>query len=191
MTVVVEGELARGRLIVLRAKTVADAQQDYEWRKDPELATYDAARPYGGSFREYVHIYSDELNYPSPYRRTIAVEDHDGHYIGNVMYYNVDYGRREAEIGVTIAVRDYWSKGYGTDLIRTFVGHMFDVLPVDRVYLKTLDWNYRAQRCFEKSGFRRYGTSRRGDYVFVLMDIKRDYFDASLDEQPPEEETTA
>jgi RimJ/RimL family protein N-acetyltransferase len=176
MTAVVEGELARGKLIVLRAKTIADAQQDYEWRRDPELATFDAARPYGGSLNEYLHIFGDELTYPSPYRRTVAVEDMNGRHIGNVMYYNVDYHRREAEIGVTIGLRDYWGRGYGTDLIHTFIGYMFEALNLERVYLKTLDWNYRAQRCFEKVGFKRYGTSRRGEYNFILMEIRRKEF---------------
>jgi RimJ/RimL family protein N-acetyltransferase len=162
VTAVVDGELARGVYIVLRAKTISDADQDWTWRRDPELATFDAARPYNGTLKEYTNIFSDELSYPSPYRRTIAVEDTDGKHIGNVMYYNVDYHRREAEIGVTIGLREYWSKGYGTDLLATFV---------DRVYLKTLDWNHRAQRCFEKAGFRRYGMSRRGEFNFVLMEI--------------------
>ena len=173
MTAVVEGELARGTLILLRSKTAADAAQDYEWRRDPELATFDAARPYGGSMREYMSIFNDELNYPSPYRRTIAVEDHHGNHIGNVMYYNADYHRREAEIGITIGLREYWSRGYGTDLMRTFASYLFEALNLDRVYLKTLDWNVRAQRCFEKAGFRRYGVPRRGDYNFILMEIRR------------------
>jgi RimJ/RimL family protein N-acetyltransferase len=178
MTVIVDGELARGELIVLRAKTMADAEQDYAWRKDPELAAFDAARPYNGSLREYLSIFGDELSYPSPYRRTIAVEDYDGRHIGNVMYYNMDYNRREAEIGITIGLRDYWSRGYGTDLMRTFVRYLFENLPIDRIYLKTLDWNFRAQRCFEKAGFNRYGTSRRGEYNFVLMDIRKQDFAA-------------
>ncbi len=38
MTAAIEGELARGELIILRAKTLDDAQQDYAWRRDPELA---------------------------------------------------------------------------------------------------------------------------------------------------------
>jgi RimJ/RimL family protein N-acetyltransferase len=173
MTAVVEGELARGSLIVLRAKTMADAEQDYEWRRDPELATFDAARPYNGSLREYINVFSDELSYPSPYRRTVAVEDTEGRHIGNVMYYNVDYQKREAEIGVTIGLREYWGRGYGTDLIRTFVTYIFVSLNLDRVYLKTLDWNQRAQRCFEKAGFNRYGMSRRGEHTFVLMEIRR------------------
>ena len=177
MTAVVEGEVARGRLIVLRTKTMADADQDYTWRRDPELAAFDAARPYNGSLREYLSIFGDELSYPSPYRRTIGVADLDGRHIGNVMYYNMDYNRREAEIGITIGVRDYWSRGYGTDLLRTFIGYMFENLPLERVYLKTLDWNYRAQRAFEKAGFKRYGSSRRGEYNFVLMEIfKKDFF---------------
>ena len=50
---------------------------------------------------------------------------------------------------------------------------MFEALNLERIYLKTLDWNHRAQRCFEKAGFKRYGTSRRGDYDFILMEVFR------------------
>ena len=57
MTVSVEGELARGELIVLRGKTLADAERDYAWRQDPELAAFDAARPYNGSLKEYLSIF--------------------------------------------------------------------------------------------------------------------------------------
>lgn len=177
MTAVVEGEVARGALVVLRTKTIADAARDHEWRRDPELATFDAARPYNGSLREYISIFNDELSYPSPYRKTIAVEDFDGTHIGNVMYYNADFHRRETEIGITIGLREYWSRGYGTDLMRTFAGYLFDTLKLDRIYLKTLDWNVRAQRCFEKAGFTRYGVSRRGEYNFILMELRRaDYY---------------
>jgi RimJ/RimL family protein N-acetyltransferase len=188
VTAVVEGELARGQAIVLRKKTSADADQGYQWRCDPERATFDAALPFGGSLREYLSIFGDELKYPSPYRRTIGVEDLNGRHIGNVMYYNVDYSRRETEIGVTIGVKDYWGRGFGTDLIKTFVRHLFDTTVLDRVYLKTLDWNIRAQRCFEKAGFRRYGTSKRGEYNFVLMEITRDEVEAMRTREEPEDE---
>ena len=175
----VAGEMDRGTLVVLREKSLADAEQDYEWRRDPELATFDAARPYNGSLKDYTAIFGDELRYPSPYRKTIAVEDGNGLHIGNVMYYNADFHRREAEIGVTIGLREYWAKGYGTDLLRTFVRYLFDSLALDRIYLKTLDWNLRAQRCFERAGFTRYGTSRRGEYNFILMDIRRGDLDTN------------
>ena len=174
MTAVVEGELARGEFVVLRAKTMGDAEQDYKWRCDPELATFDAAHPFGGTLNEYISIFGDELSYPSPYRQTIAVEDLEGCHIGNVMYYNVDFQRRDAEIGITIGLKEYWSRGYGTDLMKTFVHYLFETTKLERIYLKTLDWNVRAQRCFEKAGFRRYGMSRRGEYNFVLMEVLKD-----------------
>ncbi len=173
MTAAVEGELGRGNLVVLRAKTLSDAEQDYAWRCDAELATFDAARPFGGTFSEYLAIFGDELAYPSPYRCTLAAEDLQGRHIGNVMYYNVDYQRRDAEIGVTIGVRDCWGRGFGTDLLKAFLSYLFASTILDRIYLKTLDWNLRAQRCFEKAGFRRYGASRRGDYAFILMEVRR------------------
>jgi RimJ/RimL family protein N-acetyltransferase len=86
------------------------------------------------------------------------------------MYYNIDTVRREAEIGITIGDRSYWGKGLGADAVRTLVRHIFRVTGFRRVYLKTLDWNVRAQRAFEAAGFRQCGRSRRGGNSFVVME---------------------
>lgn len=171
MTTTVEGEVARGEFVVLREKRISDAPEDFGWRTDAELARFDAARPFAASFEDYVSLFRDELTYPSPYRRTLAVEDLDGRHIGNVMYYNIDTIRREAEIGITIGDRAYWGRGYGTDTVRTLIRHILRVTGFRRVHLKTLDWNVRAQRAFEKAGFRVCGRSRRGGNSFVVMEF--------------------
>jgi RimJ/RimL family protein N-acetyltransferase len=36
-----------------------------------------------------------------------------------------------------------------------------------------LDWNTRAQRCFEKCGFTVSGSLVSGDYHFMVMEIAR------------------
>jgi len=171
VTTTVEGEVARGEFVVLREKRISDAPEDFGWRTDAELARFDAARPFAASFEDYVSLFRDELTYPSPYRRTLAVEDLDGRHIGNVMYYNIDTIRREAEIGITIGDRAYWGRGYGTDTVRTLIRHILRVTGFRRVHLKTLDWNVRAQRAFEKAGFRVCGRSRRGGNSFVVMEF--------------------
>lgn len=171
MTTTVEGEVARGEIVVLREKRISDAPEDFGWRSDAELARFDAARPFAATFEDYVSLFRDELTYPSPYRRTLAVEDLDGRHIGNVMYYNIDTIRREAEIGITIGDRAYWGRGYGTDTVRTLIRHILRVTGFRRVHLKTLDWNVRAQRAFEKAGFRVCGRSRRGGNSFVVMEF--------------------
>ena len=171
MTTTVDGEVARGTMIVLREKRIGDAHNDFGWRRDPELARYDAARPFAATLNDYLALYRDELTYPSPYRRSFAIENTDGRHIGNVMYYNIDTIRREAEIGITIGDRDYWSRGYGRDAVRTLAEHIFRVTGFRRIYLKTLDWNMRAQHSFEKAGFRTCGRSRRGGNAFVVMEF--------------------
>jgi RimJ/RimL family protein N-acetyltransferase len=170
VTTTIEGEVARGSLIVLREKRLGDAPNDYRWRTDAELARYDAARPFAAGYRDYLSLFRDELSYPSPYRRSFAIEDSDGRHIGNVMYYNIDAVRREAEIGITVGEREYWGRGYGRDAVHTLVRHIIASTGFRRVYLKTLDWNTRAQRAFEGAGFRICGRSRRGGNAFVVME---------------------
>ncbi|MBF6599602.1 MAG: GNAT family N-acetyltransferase [Dehalococcoidia bacterium] len=177
MTTTVHGEVARGALVVLREKRLADARDDFRWRSDAELARYDAARPFAATYHDYLALYRDELAYPSPYRHSLAVEDLHGRHIGNVMYYNIDTARREAEIGITIGEREYWSRGYGTDAVQTLVRRIIEVTRFRRVYLKTLDWNGRAQRSFAKAGFQVCGRSRRGGNSFVVMECLASWLD--------------
>jgi len=171
--------VARGRLVLLREKHIDDAERDYGWRRDPELAEYDAARPISMSLRSYVQTVSDELQHPSPYRRTYAIEDMTtGTHIGNVMYYGFERERQQTELGITIGDRAYWSKGYGTDAVRTMLGVLFDELRVRRVYLHTLTWNDRAQVAFRRAGFGDTGQVHRAGYDFIRMEVSREEFDA-------------
>ena len=170
--------IQRGEKVVLREKTVDDAQEDYGWRIDAELATFDAARPLQLRFEDYLSLYREELEYPSPFRRTYAIDDHEGHHIGNIMYYNIDERRGEAELGITIGDRNFWARGYGADAVRSLVTYLFTQTPLKRVYLHTLDWNVRAQRSFRKAGFVSLGTVRRGGNTFVLMEVRKDDWEA-------------
>ncbi len=72
-----------------------------------------------------------------------------------------------------IGDRDYWDKGNGTDAVMALVHHIFNNTWLNRLHLKTLDWNLRAQKCFEKSGFTPCGKSSQDAYNFVLMEITR------------------
>jgi RimJ/RimL family protein N-acetyltransferase len=42
-----------------------------------------------------------------------------------------------------------------------------------KVYLHTLVWNTRAQKCFEKCGFVERKRVTRSGYDFILMEMKR------------------
>lgn len=166
--------IASGRLVRLREKQLDDAELDYAWRADPELAVFDAAPPLSMSFRSFVTTLAEELESPSPTRRVFAIEEAERFdHIGNVMYYGYDAARSEAELGITIGNRDYWSRGCGAEATRLILGHLFAEVGLQRVFLHTLTWNYRAQESFHKAGFRRARAVHRMGHDFVLMEVKR------------------
>ncbi len=164
----------QGARVVLRDKRPGDAENDYRWRSDPELARLDAAIPLTMSFERYLKLFEDQMKYPTPGSHHYSIETLDGLFIGNCMYYDLDTVNREAELGIVIGDRDYWSDGYGYDAVTTLLDHMFTVRDLKRVYLHTLEWNNRAQKSFSKSGFNAVRPVRRMAHDFILMDVLRD-----------------
>ena len=176
----------QGQKVVLREKRLEDAEDDYAWRSDPELAAFDAVAPLRTSLSDFLVIYREELRYPSPRQRSLSIEDMDGVHIGNCMYYDVSEQKGQAELGIMIGRKDYWSQGYGSDAVVTLVRHLFETTTLSRVYLHTLKWNERAQKAFQKAGFAPIGETQRNGQVFVAMEIFRRQ--VSLDGLEPDAE---
>ena len=164
----------QGARITLRDKKVEDAEQDYIWRSDPEPARLDAAYPLTMSFERYLKIFEDQLRYPTPGSHHFSTDTLDGKLIGNCMYYDLDSVNMQAELGIVIGDRDYWSNGYGYDAVTTLLEYMFGERNLKRVYLHTLEWNIRAQRSFGKSGFNLVKPVRRLSQDFLLMEVLRE-----------------
>ena len=162
-----------GSKIRLRDKRLADAMNNYIWRTDAELAQLDAAPVLTTTLSQYLADYASELSYSSLNDYRFAIETLDGKHIGNCVYYNLDETKGEAEVGIMIGNRDYWNKGYGADTVATLVSHIFHQTKFRRIYLKTLDSNTRAQRCFKKCGFTPYEHLFSDGFSFVLMEIHR------------------
>ncbi|GAH69362.1 unnamed protein product [marine sediment metagenome] len=162
-----------GSKIILRAKRLADALDDYTWRTDPELAQLDAAPLVATTFQKYLSDYTSQLRYLPSTRHQFAIETLDGKHIGNCAYYGVNETNGEAELGIMIGNRDCWDKGYGADAVTTLVNYIFHQTNLKRLHLKTLDSNSRAQKCFQKCGFTPYEHLVRDGFSFVLMQIHR------------------
>lgn len=162
----------------LRSKHLSDAKNDYAWQTTAELAQLDAAPLLTTSYEQYVVDYTTELRWPTSSRRIFGIETLDGKHIGNCVYYNIDERKGDAELGVMIGDRDYWDKGYGTDAVNTLVDHVFSETKIRRLYLKTLEWNHRARRCFEKCGFTSFGRMTRAGYDFLQMELHRKDWEA-------------
>ena len=165
--------MINGQKVSLRPREVADAANEYAWRRDGELAALDAVVPIDMTFEEYLEYYIDEIRYSPNSEHYFAIETTDSQHIGCCLWFDIDEVGKQAEIGIMIGDRDYWSQGYGTDAVVTLLNHVFTVTELDRMYLKTLNWNIRAQKCFSKCGFVRYGDLINGEHSFILMEIYR------------------
>ncbi|MCH2312268.1 MAG: GNAT family N-acetyltransferase [SAR202 cluster bacterium] len=173
-----------GEKVILREKKLEDAVEDYVWRRDPELSELDATRPISMSFTDYHRYTREELRYDSYYSVRLAVDTLDGTHIGNCMYYDINDRRLEAELGIMIGNRDYWSQGYGSDAVKTLIDYIFSYTHLTKIYLHTLEGNLRARRSFEKSGLLEIRKAKRSGKNFVRMEIiKEDWLDCGQKKQ--------
>ena len=166
--------IAATRRVRLRTKALSDAPNDYRWRRDPEIARFDAARPMTLAYSRFLHQFERDLAVVDPTRLLVAVDTHDGEHIGNVMYYNADTRRRTAEFGICIGSAHHRDRGFGTDATIAFMGYLFGECGFAVIHLHTLEWNERARRSFARSGFHEVARVTRGGQEFVRMEARRD-----------------
>ena len=170
----VDGEVVRGRKVVLRTKRLEDAEDDYRWRVDDELAALDATSPLRMSLSEFIRSYESELREPMIWSRRYAIDTLDGLHIGNCMLYDIDTAAGEGELGIMVGERSHWDKGYGLEAMAQLVEQCFKISAMKKLYLHTLEWNARARRAFGKCGFRQVRAVRRSGRHFIRMEITRE-----------------
>jgi RimJ/RimL family protein N-acetyltransferase len=166
-----------GKRIRLREKKLSDVRNDYAWQCDPELSRFDAVPVLELAFALYLLDYTAELKKPRRTRFALGIENLEGKHIGNCTCYDIDEKKSEAQFGIMIGDAEYRDKGYGMDVVNTMVDYTFRMTNLKRIYLKTLDWNTRAQKCFLKSGFTPCGLLKRNGYNFVLMEMLKEQWD--------------
>lgn len=172
-----------GQRVRLRAIERSDIPTFVRWFNDPEVRQYLLMyTPMSAAQEE--RWFESHLNARDDY--LYAIEAHVGEqwvHIGNVGLHKLDWKNRNAELGIVLGEKSYWGQGYGTDAVRTLLRFAFQELNLHRVQLDVFDHNRRAQRCYEKAGFRREGTRRQalfreGRYRDVhVMGILREEFE--------------
>ena len=77
----------------------------------------------------------------------------------NLSVYN--WTGRDAFVGLGIGEREFWGKGYGTDVMKIILRYAFTEVNLQRVTLNVFEYNPRAIRSYEKTGFRHEGRMRQ------------------------------
>jgi RimJ/RimL family protein N-acetyltransferase len=139
-----------GDLVCLKSLDTNDQKQINQWNKDTEVTKY----------REVDWLRDQKLssiNFGIYDQKSLKL-------IGDIGIDLINLQNKHAEIGMAIGDKNYWDKGYGTDLVKTILRFCFEELGLNKVYLDVWEENKRAIGCYLKCGFKKDGVLR--EHVF-------------------------
>jgi RimJ/RimL family protein N-acetyltransferase len=172
--------IIRGERVFLRAGERSDVENFVRWLNDSETSSFLSMRsPMSVAMEEQWFTRMLEQQGKDAYHFVMCRID-DGQPFGTIGLFGIDYVNGHAGIGIAIGEKSLWGQGLGTDAMNALLDFGFGQLRLERLWLEVYDYNARARRSYEKSGFVLEGTERRaifkhGQYHDVhLMSILRD-----------------
>lgn len=172
-----------GKLVKLRAYKKEDLALAQEYVNSAEIRQYmENNIPFLYTIDNEEKWYESISPQNELYNFAIEVLE-TGEYIGGCGINGLDYKNSVASVGIFIGNPDYLSRGYGTDALKILVKFIFEEMNINKVRLHVYDFNARAQKCYEKVGFKKEAVLkeelfRHGKYhdVIQMSIFKRDYF---------------
>jgi RimJ/RimL family protein N-acetyltransferase len=157
-------DLFRGELVRFTLEEPeASAKTEVRWQRDTEFIRLADSDPSQLSsekkIKEWFEKQSEDAFKPERYSFSVRTLDGD-QYIGSLGMW-VDLIHSEAWVGLGIGEREFWSKGYGSDMMKLCQRYVFAELGLQRLSLGLHEYNPRALRSYEKCGFRLEGRTRQ------------------------------
>ncbi|HKI32741.1 MAG TPA: GNAT family protein [Gemmataceae bacterium] len=155
-----------GTNIYLRPLERPDAPALVTWLNEPEVTHFlNAHKPMTVRAEEE---FIDHIDEGDDLVLGIVLREGD-RLIGVAGLHQIDQRCRRAAFGIFVGDKTQWGKGFGTEATRLILGHAFQTLNLNRVWLHVFEYNARGVRAYEKAGFRREGvlpqdTFRDGRY---------------------------
>ena len=142
----------KGKKIVLNIMGKKHISRCIKWLADPEVNKY-LTNNIKNVTRQQELEWLDFIN-SSQSDMVFAISDKkSGAYIGNCGLHKIDIYKKNCEFGIFIGEKKYWSKGYGTDAVRTVQGFAEAELELDTVRLTVYEYNHRAINVYKQCGF--------------------------------------
>lgn len=157
-------DIFKGSLVRLSAVDHEELGKAYaKWNQDSELTRYLDARLVSlRSAKSISDFFEKELKEASPVEHMFTIRSlDDNRLLGDIgLYVTNNWGPQDAFVGIAIGDRENWGKGFGTDAMKTILRYAFTELNLRRVTLTVFEYNPRAIRSYEKTGFQHEGRLR-------------------------------
>ena len=167
----------------LRRLTMRDAQDIYDYSRDPEVARHvlwEAHRSIGEA-RAYLRFMLRKYRAGEPASWGIEWRQ-TGRILGTIGYMWIQSENSAAEVGYSLS-RDWWNRGIMTEALEAVLRHAFEELRLNRVEAIYELENPASGAVMRKCGMKPEGVMRqklynKGRYVDVAMCaiLKEEYF---------------
>lgn len=164
----------RTERLLLRKVTLRDAQNMFEYSRDPEVAKHvlwDAHRSIAES-KNYIRYMQRKYRFQEPSSWGIQHLG-SGKLIGTIGFMWYQPENSSAEVGYSLS-RAYWNQGLMTEALRAVLDYAFDVMHLHRVEAQHEVDNPASGVVMEKVGMLKEGVLRgrlynKGHYVDVAL----------------------
>lgn len=170
----------QGEQVRLRAVEATDIDYVMTWINDETVTKY-LSQVGQVTSRGPEEAYLSQVSHGSNDKHKVfMVETLQGEYLGQASLDDIDYVSRHAELGIIIGRTDLHGQGYGSDAVRVLLRVAFQVLNMQKVYLRVISGNQTAIRIYQKCGFREAVRFHRHCFIHgewnddILMEAFRD-----------------
>ncbi len=151
-----------GKNVTLRPITIEDTKDIVRWRNSEEVRKYFLDR---SDITEQSHnnwlknkVFTGEV------AQFVITLSSSGDSLGTTFIKDLDFTSKKGEFGIFIGETDQRGKGVGFEATRLITEYGFDVLGLNKVYLRVIANNHRAVATYKRVGYSIDGTLRKEVY---------------------------
>ncbi len=148
----------------------------FSWWIDKEVYEYDP-RPFPctceglvNECKNFCEKFKNEALTCAKYKYFIITNDKNK-LIGFINVFNMDFVKRQCELGIIIGDKRYWNLGIGYKSLNVIIPYIFKNMDIKRIYIETLENNFKALKLFNKLNFKRCSEYAEDKYKFIIMEI--------------------
>lgn len=174
--------------VSLRELLMEDANDRFRWCMDEEITRHlnmpDRSPPF--TIEETRNWIEKCINKTNGYEQMAIIADDEKH-IGWIDLKNIDSLNKHAELGIAIGDKNYWGKGYGIAAMYEMLKFGFQVLGLNKIWLRVEVDNFLAIKSYKRAGYVEEGILRqdrlrKGKYVDRLrMSILKEEYNLQVE----------
>lgn len=157
-------DILKGELVRLSAVDPDEGAKTWSrWNRDSEFMRFlDSSPSNPRSQKSMQKLLEEDLEDQKSNKHWFTIRAlADDKLLGDIDLSIYNWTGRDAFVGLGIGEREFWGKGYGTDVMRIILRYAFMEVNLQRVTLNVFEYNPRAVRTYEKTGFRHEGRMRQ------------------------------